>query len=355
MSKKNKNLKIISLILSFIMGITGTIYIYTYFKKTRLLKSPYNGSQMNFNSSSSADFEVRLHDNEDDLNKKINAIRNNKGDNKKISYILYSNILENPSLLESEKKTLENFCQYFLDNRYLDHENVCRKLSSFIINENDETLLEENIGATYYDDNSITFATQADRDNSLAHELFHCIENKELSYEEYAWLIEGYTCVLNYEYFDNDFDGNNMKANFVRALCEIVNPNVLFEVSAKGNINYLVEALKEKGISEKDINELFDLCKNYNYVDSFSYEDTKEICVNIADCLVKMYNTAYSESNSVSNLFYNNLERIIDPNITTPYNYYYFNGSKKQQNKQKKYTVSKDALYAFKRSDKILS
>ena len=93
------------------------------------------------------------------------------------------------------------------------------------------------------------------------------------------------------------------------------------------------------GISEKDINELFDLCKNYNYVDSFSYEDTKEICVNIADCLVKMYNTAYSESNSVSNLFYNNLERIIDPNITTLYNYYYFNGSKNKKINKKIYCI----------------
>ena len=354
MSKKNKSIKIMSLLLSLILGMTGIIYIYSYLKKASLIKSPFDGSQITY-SSNADDFEVALHDNDEKLEEKINEIRKNNGNSKKIACILYSNLLENKGLLDSEKKNLEKFCQYFVDNKYLDYENVCRKLATFIINENDESLLEENIGAAYYEDNSITFATQAERDNSMPHELFHCIENENLSYEEYAWFIEGLVCTLHYEYFNNELDGNYMQVNFIRALCEIVDPDVLFKVSATGEMEHLIEALKKKGISEKKITQFCSLCKDYQCADSLGSEGKDEICIDIADCLVDMYVAAYNDTDSVSDLFYNILERITDPSITTPYDYYYFNGSKKSENEQKTFSVNKEQLFIFKKSNKIIS
>ncbi len=206
---------------------------------------------------------------------------------------LYERLLANESLTFNEKKELTRFIQYFVDNQYIDCDYVCNKLINFVVNENDPALLDDGIGAAYYEDNSITFATEEERQHSLAHELHHAIENKNLDYEEYGWFSEGFTCLVIAEYFNGD-DTINSQAFFIRALAEFVGSDILFQVSANGDMDILISALVECGINQKDINKLFNMFKQLKEIESYNSMSIVDERIEVAQFIVDLYCTTYN-------------------------------------------------------------
>lgn len=346
-TKTNKNIahKIEAVLLTLSLTATGTVCVYKLVSKTKLEEEPIIGSMVVTNDDNFNNFdEFYLNNDIKDLEYQevLDNIKNNNVEQKKAEALYYA-ILSNDSLTTDEKNKLSNYIQYFIDNKYINHNHVYDKLLKFKITTEDPSLLDYGIGATYNDDNSITFATPEEREYSLSHEIFHCIENENLSYEDYAWFIEGYVCLLNYEYFNMEYDGNNMKSNFIRCLCEIVEPDVLFMVSASGDINPLVNALNEKGIDNEKIEKLFDLCKEYNLMDALGEQNLKEICTEIVVCFIDMYNTIYNNPDYVSDSFFHSLLKIKEE-TSDIYDYYYFNSNKIKNNNEKQYNITQQVM-----------
>ena len=240
---------------------------------------------------------------------------------------LYEVLLYKECLTSDEKKELANFIQYFVDNKYIETDRVYDKLISFTVNENDPSLLDEGIGAAYYEDNSLTFADNENRKLSLSHELHHAIENEKLDYGEYEWFIEGFTSLVTFEYFGNTHDSKNSEAFLVRSLCEFVDADVLFNVSAKGDINILISALENCGLKSSDIEQLFKKFKQLTVSESNTSTSTIEERIDVAQFIVNLY-CDVNNCNEVSDSLFNAIELFLYQNSDT-FDYYYLNSTLK--------------------------
>ena len=239
---------------------------------------------------------------------------------------LYLAILSNESITTKEKKELEAYIQYFVDNKYIDCEHVCNKLSAFTITENDPSLLDMGISAEYKPENSITFATEEDRAFSLSHEIHHCIENENLDYEYYGWFGEGFTGLVNYEYFDHLADNFNIQTFFVRGLCEIVGAEVLFEVSATGDATILDNALMQCGVDEEKIQEAFTLFTELKDKESYNGVVTAEEKFEAVWLLLDMYNIANNYPENITASFCGAIDSMF---FEEELDYYYINSAKR--------------------------
>lgn len=274
----------------------------------------------------------------------INNIKNSNVEEKK-AYLLYYALLSNEYLTTEEKKVLAGYIQYFIDNKYLDYEYVYNKLSSFKINPNDESLYENgNAGIYTRADNSITFANDSERDYAISHEIFHA-EDKSgelLSYSDYAWFIEGLVCVLNYEYLNDKDNAKNIKAYFIRLLCELVDPDILLQVRSTGNMNILINALKDKGVHKEDTLELFKLFNDYNFlkkeertINGAVNDINEKLKIQISIKLIEIYNTVYNTPDTIKPIYREYMWQIQSDGIPViglereDIYYYYFNSQKK--------------------------
>ncbi len=217
---------------------------------------------------------------------------------------LYSAILYNDSFTLTEKIKMLKFNQYFADNKYIECDRVSKKIASLTI-KNDPSLIEEGISGTYTaEGNFLTFATNEDRRCALAHELHHCMQNENLSYEEYGWFIEGYTNLITYEYFDETDVGVYMLPFFVRGLCEIVGSDVIFQTDAKGDIDILKKALTDKGVPEKTVEEAFSVFYDLWESDSYGSEVTPKQKVEAIKILQEMYDISSDYPEDITETFY---------------------------------------------------
>lgn len=233
-------------------------------------------------------------------------------------------LLSNDSLTFVEKARMMKLNQYFVDNKYIDCDRVCEKLATVTITENDPDLADEGISGAYYEDNSMTFATMRDRWTSLNHELCHSIQNEALPYGEYGWFVEGYNCLVVYEYFGNVSNNDNIMVKFVQCLCEIVGSDVLFQTDAKGDIDILKKALTDKGISEETVEEAFNIFYELWQSNSYGGTATDKEKVKAVRILVEMYDVANNYPEDIPESFYNVAYSII---YMSEASVYYFNSA----------------------------
>lgn len=261
------------------------------------------------------------------VNNATEELEDSQGVNTQQAKELYEILLHKENITSNEKKELANFIQYFVDNKYIEYDRVCDKLISFTVNENDPSLLDEGIGAAYYEDNSITFADNENRKQSLSHELHHTIENENLDYGEYEWFIEGFTCLVTFEYFGNTHDNKNSEAFLVRSLCEFVDADVLFKVSAKGDINTLISALENRGLKSSDIEQLFKKFKQLTVSESNTSTSTIEERIDVARFIVTLY-CDVNNCNEVSDSLFASIQLFLYQ-IPDTFDYYYLNSTLK--------------------------
>ncbi len=318
--KKTK--KIIIIIISVVMAVTlllcasGALLVFGLYKYTDIFDyiipaKPVTAEEVEYNFQETLN-EIYVTDESD-----VERAR-----------VLYEAILANESITNAEKKELANFMQYFADNKYIDCDRVSQKLGSFTITPNDPSLLDEGISAEYLEENKITFATDEDREWALSHELHHSIESEELPYELYGWYGEGFTCLVNYEYFEMLADNTNLQTFFVRGLGEIVGSDVLFEVSATGNMDVLIDELVACGIDKDMIVSTFDLFMQLKDEESALEGMTSERRYEAVSALLYMYNVAYDYPDKVSRSFYNAAE-IYMVVTDEPLDYFYLHSYKK--------------------------
>lgn len=349
LTKKRKRTKaeirIISALLAFDMVLMGACVS----KITNYVLSPSN--PFDGQKISSSDFianykymKSRSFVEDDVFKGIIESIKASSIDEKK-AYLLYYALLSNEYLTTEEKEKLTGYIQYFIDNKYLDYEYVYRKLYFLIVNPNDETLLEDGVAGIYnQDNNSMTFANDSSRDYAISHEIFHAEEKSGelLSYSDYAWFIEGLACVLNYEYLNDKDDAKNIKAYFIRLLCELVDPDILLQVRSTGNMNILINALKDKGVHKEDTLELFKLFNDYNFlkkeertINGAVNDINEKLKIQISIKLIEIYNTVYNTPDTIKPIYREYMWQIQSDGIPViglereDIYYYYFNSQKK--------------------------
>lgn len=274
----------------------------------------------------------------------IENIKKSDMDEKK-AYLLYYALLSNESLTKEEKQKLTGYIQYFIDNKYLDYEYVYKQFSTLKLSPINKDL---GYAGTYTAmNNTIKFDSEEARKDALTHEAYHSEDKsgKILSYNDYAWFIEGLTSVLNYEYFnqkDNGNDGNDVKAYFIRILCELVNPDILFKVRATGDMNILIDELVNKGARKDTVLELFKLFNDYNYLKEDEKFDgnfniiqetlKKEISIK----LIEIYNSVYDNPDFIKPIYFDYIlkikgDRIPSYILSSESSFYYFNSQKKEE------------------------
>ena len=326
------------------MAVCGLSIFYASkeIKKYTLVESnPFSYQQIDDNSL----FEMyRLNktknfikiNNVEELEKYLNI---DSEDNKKI-LLLYNSIIENNSLTLEEKIKFAKYMQYVIDNDFLDYEYVWNKFITLKLDniDNPNDYKKGGIGGTYQKDkNQILFQDKDARNVALTHETFHA-EDKSgsiLDYGKYSWFIEGLTSVLNYEYFDERTDGYDIKADFIRILCELVGPNVLLKVRSTGDMEILFSEFENKNIDRQEVEELFDLINEYNFTENRSTN------IRAMDIIVKLEERIVDISLKINNNFeyfnpliflylrnINNSPYVYAPTDNEKRNIYYFNSSK---------------------------
>lgn len=332
---KNRQIKITSAFLALLLSLQGTICLSTI---KNGVEYELNNSNPFTGSTISSDFIANyqaVKTNEficDDAFKDIvDKIRNSDMDEKK-AYALYYALLQNEYLTKEEKEKLTGYIQYFIDNKYLDYGYVYNKLSSFIIKEDDETLLSEGIAGTYNQmDNSLTFGGKSSRDYSMSHEVGHS-EDKFLylnSSVDYKWFTEGLTDLLSYEY-NNTTIAYDAEVTFCRILCEFVGSDILFETRAKGDINILVNALVNRGIEKEKVDELFALFNDYRWERKEENPDFDSLKIKIIDLLRDCYFDIIENEELINPMIYEHIKYISNINFTHCDSgiKYYFNSKK---------------------------
>lgn len=327
---KNRQIKITSAFLALLLSLQGTICLSTI---KNGVEYELNNSNPFTGSTISSDFIANyqaVKTNEficDDAFKDIvDKIRNSDMDEKK-AYALYYALLQNEYLTKEEKEKLTGYIQYFIDNKYLDYEYVYNKLSSFKINSSDEALLDEGIAGLYNNyDNSITFANDNCRNNSISHEIFHAEEHYK---GDNAWFFEGLTALLAYEYND-ELISYDAEVTFCRILCEFVGSDILFETRAKGDINILVNALVNRGIEKEKVDELFALFNDYRWERKEENPDFDSLRIKIIDLLRDCYFDIIENEELINPMIYEHIKYISNINFTHCDSgiKYYFNSKK---------------------------
>lgn len=305
--------------------------------------NPFDGQ-----SISSSDFstnykamKARSITEDENLKEAIEYIKNSDIDEKK-AYLLYYALIANEDLTKEEKKNLSGYIQYFLDNKYLDYERIYRKFSSFLILPDDPDLFgDENlIGGVYkHRDNTLTFTSQEGRNFALGHETGHAEDNLletehnllETEHYDFTWLIEGLTALLDYEYKDGPTETYDIEVTFCRILCEFIDPDVLLETRAKGDINILINALLDKGLSSTDVNHLFYSFGKINHARKAEYLDEEKATT--IGLLKRIYRKINKSSSKINPTFYEYISYIANGCYAYyPPNKYYFNSKNINEN-----------------------
>lgn len=271
-----------------------------------------------------------------ELNDMIETIKNSSIDEKK-AYLLYYAILSNHNLTHEDKVILKGFINYFIDNKYIDYQYLYNKLATLKI---DKINSELGAAGTYnLLKNKLSFDSKEARKKALTHETLHSEEKDSiyLSYEDYAWFIEGLTSVLNYEYFDAYDDGYDYKADFIRILCLLVGPDVLFKVRATGDIDALVNEFINKGIEKEKVQKMFYLINKMNFTSNTAPE-VLDIELELRKILLESYNVIYNNPKFVNPLFYIYYDNVFNnyyfkdpPSENEIKNIYFFNSQKKKE------------------------
>lgn len=333
MKKKKKIIIIIIsvvLVLALLLCASGALLVFGLYKYTDVLDFLIPAKAV---TSEDVDFEYQ---------ETLNGLYITDESDVERARVLYGAILSNESLTNEEKKELTKFMQYFADNKYIDCDRVSYKLSSFIIAPNDPSLIEQGISAEYLEENKITFATDEDRAWALPHELHHSIESEELPYELYGWYGEGFTCLVSYEYFGTEEDNVNLQTFFVRGLGEIVGSDILFEVSATGNMDILIDELMARGIDEATIISAFDLFMQLKDEDSdIENMMSSERKYEAVSTLLYMYNIAYDYPDEISASFYHAAEIYMGLAVDPP-EHFYLNSTNKLLFNQTEYVTPLD-------------
>ena len=163
------------------------------------------------------------------------------------NYLLLNAVMCNKNLTFEEKTFCCEYIKLFNDNQYLDKERVYHSLLNVDISyKNRPHIYEDNVEGVYIDAyKSIGIFGKDEENNTLAHELIHCICANDGNLP--TFFIEGVTELLANEYFSDspfiEFNNYTFEIYAVKMLCDAAGSDVVLEAFTKGDMTPVYESL----------------------------------------------------------------------------------------------------------------
>ena len=185
--------------------------------------------------------------------------------------LVISAVLENDNLTEEEKEYIYNLVDLLNDNPYLDKTYAYKNLREVDITYGitpDKDYRKAVIG-TYTDElNKIEIIDKEYRDETMYHELIHCVYGDDYIVKVPSFFNEGMTELLTNEYFsENPFLEElsyPFEVTMVKILCELIGEDKVLEAYSKEDISIVEKELKEK-IGINDPEEFLDSMERMSY------------------------------------------------------------------------------------------
>lgn len=335
-NKNGKRLKLFLMATSIIAIGAGALFAGDRIVKPRLMPSPFDGNQINLdvnelNERVVAVYEVIKPQMSTDEIKKYVAEHLSQ-DEKKNALLLYA-LQENPFVSNEEERAFAGFIQYANDNKHLDYERIYRTFRTVWI------LKSQSLsGATEAEYSPLFNIIRIEELSALYHELFHLEDHGNYKYngEVQDWFIEGYTEVLKSEYVGIPSNAYSAESSVIRIITEIIGRENMFMARGSKGFDVVVNALLEKGVEKKTLDELLYNLNEYSrkntaYLkyDDVSKTEIEEHLRKTSDLLVEVYNQVYNYPEVVNPRFVYNLE-LFNKKQTLDLkkvNYYLFNGA----------------------------
>ena len=328
--QRKKKINRIIILLTTINLIVGG----TNFARVALVReNPFDGYSI---SSSDFNFKYKIARsrnmlNDESIKESLEYLKNADVKEKK-AYALYYAIISNYNFTKEEKKALEAYMDYAIDNKYLNYEKIYDSFVNLSIKRNVD--LGDNIVGQFDGNNEIRLSNKADS-STLFHELCHSDVKNNFP----LWFEEGLTELISNEYYGSKSGVYGLNKNVIRFMCEIIGKeearDLLFKIEGTGNFNLLTEALINKGIDKKLCEEFYNVLEEYHYYQLAGELTTKGasmLCVKIKVFLSNMYDIVYNNPNNVNDVI-NKLLTSIDINLEE-YKFYYLNSQKIEENKK---------------------
>ena len=211
--------------------------------------------------------------------------------------IVLGAVVNNKNLNEEEKQIIYEYDDLLEDNPYLVKSTAYNNLEKLdIIYDKDagEEYGEEVLGVYIQGDNEITIIKENSDNDTIHHELVHCIYSQNYFETLPKFFNEGMTELLTNEYFsDNPFIEEYsypFEVTMVKMLCELVGEDVVLETYSKEDLSILENAIREKtGLSNP--NEFL------KYIDSvmIALEEGKEIDKEKLSSIINTFDMYYKD------------------------------------------------------------
>ena len=165
--------------------------------------------------------------------------------------IVLGAVLNNKHLTEKEKEIIYECDDLLEDNPYLIKSAAYNNLEKLDIKYNEDADFgKEVLGVYIQGDNEITIIKDNSENDTIHHELVHCIYSQHYYETLPKFFNEGMTELLTNEYFaDNPFleeKSYPFEITMIKMLCELVGEDIVLETYSKEDISILENAIKEK-------------------------------------------------------------------------------------------------------------
>ena len=207
--------------------------------------------------------------------------------------IVLDAVIENENLSKDEKEILYNYVDLLEDNPYLNKSNTYNNLEDLdIIYDKDADYGKDVMGVYDNTPNAITIIEESENQDTIHHELVHCIYSQNTYNRLPVFFNEGMTELLTNEYFAEDPFKEEVsypyEITMVKMLCELVGEDVVLESYTKKDIKIL----------ENKLGEVTNLCNPHefiNYIDSVmtSLEKDKKVDEEKLSSIVDVFDRYY--------------------------------------------------------------
>ena len=209
------------------------------------------------------------------MNTDLDNLYEDTQSNAEIRYLkiekIFNELDNNPYLSTEDKEILKKLKVYYINNQYLDLDELYKKMLTFKIK--DYYVVLEDSAAVYLDKDNISEVyhpldkeSSINRTTTILHEAIHMTGGFE-----YRVLNEGMTSLLEHEYFEEEsFYGVDVYffvIQCIRSLCYLVCPDVLLKAYSESNQKLLdAKMLEIYGSMDK-------ILKIYSYMDLYTKDE----------------------------------------------------------------------------------
>ena len=162
-------------------------------------------------------------------------------------YCLLNAVVQNNKLSDEDKEFFYRYIDLFLDNPYLNKEDVYYALLNLDISymERPGAVSVYTLGDFNNRKKIIRIFYDNARRSTLAHEGVHCLYSNEKTKSLPTYFVEGMTELLANEYFDNnpfvEVNSYCFEVACCKLLCELTSPDVVLKSFTLGDMGYIID------------------------------------------------------------------------------------------------------------------